>query len=133
MAQAGRPLTGVAWYPEGHRPDPPAATGSMPHPHRRRHRGPKPDRRRALELLAAAHDGATEAIVRAHGFSVRQIVDLVRAGLVTAHSQRVVGGGGGRAIEVARMRIMEAERQALAEMDALRRRSGIRSSGATHA
>jgi hypothetical protein len=102
----------------------------MPHPHRRRHRGPKPDRRRALELLAAAHDGATEAIVRAHGFSVRQIVDLVRAGLVTAHSQRVVGGG---AIEVARMRIMEAERQALAEMDALRRRSGIRSSGATHA
>src|SRR6516162_8984316 len=30
-AQAGRPLTGLAWYPEGHRPDPPDATGSMPH------------------------------------------------------------------------------------------------------
>ena len=78
-AQAGRPLTGLAWYPEGHRPDPPAATGSMPHPHRRRHRGPKPDRRRALELLAASPDGCTEALMLAHGFTP-QMVDLIRLG-----------------------------------------------------
>jgi hypothetical protein len=32
----------------------------MPHPHRRR-RGPKPYRRRALELLAASPEGCTEA------------------------------------------------------------------------
>jgi hypothetical protein len=54
-----------------------------------------PDRRRALELLAASPDGCTEAILRAHGFSTAQVVDLVRAGLATAHSQRVIVGAGG--------------------------------------
>ena len=34
-------------------------------------RRPKPDRRRALELLAASRDGATEAILLAHSFSMR--------------------------------------------------------------
>ena len=37
----------------------------------------KPDRRRALELLAASRDGATEAIMLAHGFTVPLIVELV--------------------------------------------------------
>src|SRR5215468_8750339 len=37
---------------------------SMPQPRRRRH-GPQPDRRRALELLAASRDGCTEAMLRA--------------------------------------------------------------------
>jgi len=87
----------------------------MPHPHRRRHRGPKPDRIRALELLATSRDGCTEAMLRAHGFSVRQIFDLVRAGLATAHGQRVIVGGGGRRIEAARVKITEAGRQALTE------------------
>jgi len=50
----------------------------MPHAHRRR-RGPKPDRRRALELLAASPDGCTEAVMLAHGFTVAQMVELVRA------------------------------------------------------
>jgi len=41
---------------------------------------PKPDRCRALELLAAAfHDGATEALMLAHGFTVDRMVELVRA------------------------------------------------------
>ena len=57
---------------------------SMPQPHRRRH-GPQPDRRRALELLAASRDGCTETMLRAHGFSVRQIVDLVGSRLRTAN------------------------------------------------
>jgi hypothetical protein len=41
------------------------------------------------------------------------MVDLVRAGLASAAGERVVGGG--KTIEVARMRITEAGRKALAE------------------
>jgi hypothetical protein len=41
---------------------------------------PPATRRRALELLAASRDGATEAILLA----VEMLVDLVRAGLATA-------------------------------------------------
>jgi hypothetical protein len=80
-----------------------------PTAHRRRR--PKPDRRRALELLASCRDGCTEAIMLAHGFTI-PLVELVRAGLATATAERVVAGG--RTIEVARMRITEAGRQALA-------------------
>jgi hypothetical protein len=77
-----------------------------------RRRGPKPDRRRALELLAVLlgrlhwgdHAGA-------HGFTAEQMVELVHAGLATARAERVVTGG--RAIEVARVRITEAGRRAL--------------------
>src|SRR5262245_9697855 len=88
---------------------------SMPQPRRRRH-GLHPDRRRALEPLAAAsRDGCTEAMLRAHGFLTAQMVDLVRAGLATAHSQRVIVGSGGRRIEAARVKITEAGRQALTE------------------
>jgi hypothetical protein len=74
-------------------------------------RRPKPDRLRALELLAASRDGATEAIMRAHGFTVEQLVELLRAGLATAQSERVVAAG--HTVEVARVRITEAGRQAL--------------------
>jgi hypothetical protein len=83
---------------------------------RGRNRSPKPDRRRALELLASSRDGCTEAILRAHGFSTAQIVDLERAGLATAHGQRVVAGGSGRTMEVARVKITEAGRRALVGM-----------------
>jgi hypothetical protein len=38
---------------------------------------PKPDRCRALELLASCN-GATEAIMLAHGFTVPLMVELVR-------------------------------------------------------
>jgi hypothetical protein len=79
-------------------------------PPRRRH-GPKPDRRRALELLASCPDGCTEAIMLAHGFTVAQMVELVRAGLASASAERVVAGG--RTIEVARVRITDAGRRAL--------------------
>jgi hypothetical protein len=55
----------------------------MPHPHRRR-RGSKSDRRRALvELVAASRDGCTEALMIAHGFTVKQMVELVCARLAT--------------------------------------------------
>jgi hypothetical protein len=62
----------------------------MPHPRRRRH-DPHADRRLALELLAASHDGATEALRIAHGFAVGQMNEFVRAGLVTATAERAVG------------------------------------------
>jgi hypothetical protein len=70
---------------------------------------PPATRRRALELLAASRDGATEAILVARGFSIEQIVDLVRTGLVTAKAERVVAAGR----VVARVRITEAGRRVL--------------------
>jgi hypothetical protein len=62
--------------------------------------GLRPDRRRALELLAACQDGCTEAIMLAQGFT----------GLARATTERVVAGG--KSIEVARVKIIEAVRQA---------------------
>jgi hypothetical protein len=82
----------------------------MPRPLRRR---PKPDRRRALELLASCRDGCTEAIMLAHGFSIDMMVGLVNAGLGTAKAERVVAGS--KTIEVARVRITEAGWRALAK------------------
>jgi hypothetical protein len=58
---------------------------------RRRRRQPKPDRRRALELLASSPEGCTEGILQAHGFTFPQMVELVRAGLASATGERVVG------------------------------------------
>jgi hypothetical protein len=79
----------------------------MPRPRRR----PKPDRRRSLELLASCRDGCTEAVMLAHGFTIAQMVELVRAGLATATAERVVAGS--KMIEVARVRITDAGRRAL--------------------
>jgi hypothetical protein len=72
---------------------------------------PKPSRRRALELLASCPGGCTEAILSAHGFTVEQMADLVRDGLATAQTARIVAGT--REIEVARVRITDAGRLAL--------------------
>jgi hypothetical protein len=49
----------------------------------------------------------------AHGFTVEQMVELVRTGHATAQTERVITGG--RAIEVARMKITEAGRRALTD------------------
>jgi hypothetical protein len=48
----------------------------------------------------------------AHGFTIPQIVELVRAGLTATTPERVVTGG--REMEVARVRITQAGRRALA-------------------
>jgi hypothetical protein len=58
------------------------------------YRRPNPDRRRALELLAASRKGCTKAMMRAHGFSIDTLVELVRAGLATTKRERMVAGGG---------------------------------------
>jgi hypothetical protein len=65
----------------------------------------------ALELLASCRDGCTEALMLAHGFTIEQVVELVRVGLATATTERMVAGN--RTIEVARVRITEAGRRAL--------------------
>ena len=50
----------------------------------------------------------------AHGFSVDFLMDLIRTGMATRQTERVVAGG--RAMEVARVRITEVGRRALAEL-----------------
>jgi hypothetical protein len=57
-------------------------------------------------------DGCTEAIMLAYGFTIGMMVEFVRAGLASATAERVVAGR--RTIEVARVRITEAGRRALA-------------------
>jgi hypothetical protein len=58
-----------------------------------RHRTAKPTRRRALELLAdCGHEGCTEAVLLANGFTIETMVELVRAGLATATPQRIRAG-----------------------------------------
>ena len=50
----------------------------------------------------------------AHGFTVDFLVELIRTGMATTWTERVVSGG--RAMEVARVRITEIGRRALAEL-----------------
>jgi hypothetical protein len=73
----------------------------MPQPRRR-----KPDRRRALELLAGSPTGCTEALLFAYGITVEMLVGLINAGLATATAERLVAGN--KTIEIARVRITEA-------------------------
>jgi hypothetical protein len=68
---------------------------------------------RALRLLAETADGCTEAILLAHGFQPRLIVELVDTGLAIATAERLLAGG--RPVEVTRVRITEIGRQKLTE------------------
>jgi hypothetical protein len=69
------------------------------------------DRRRALRLLADAPEGVTEALMLAHGFRVELLVDLCIAGLATAKPEHMRAGR--RTVEVVRLKITDAGRQAL--------------------
>src|SRR5262245_57910536 len=62
----------------------------MPTPRQRRTRGPKRDRRRALELLDTTPDGCTEAIFLAHGFKSEMLAEQISAGLATARADPIV-------------------------------------------
>ena len=81
-------------------------------PHR--YRRPNTDRRRALELLAGSREGCSKAMMRAHGFSIDMLVELVKAGLATTKRERMVADG--RQTDVVRVRITDAGRRALAKM-----------------
>jgi hypothetical protein len=50
------------------------------------------ERNRALRLLAAAPNGATEAIMLAHGFTNAMLDALVREGLATAEQLEMRAG-----------------------------------------
>jgi len=85
-----------------------------PSPQRSQKRVPKPDRRRALELLAASPDGLPDAIMLANGFTIAQLAELVSAGLATSAHERMRAGRD--TVEVARMRITDAGRRALTKV-----------------
>jgi len=76
-----------------------------------RRQGPVPGRRRVLELLAACPEGCAASILQARGVPVQQMVELVRAGLATAQTERVVVGR--RTIELARVKITSEGRRAV--------------------
>jgi hypothetical protein len=80
-------------------------------PTRRHRRDIKPDRIRALELLASCDNGCPEGILHAHGFAISGMMELVDAGLATATAERMIAGS--RKMEVARVRITAAGRRVL--------------------
>jgi|RhiMetdeSRZDD1v2_1073273.scaffolds.fasta_scaffold1363640_2 hypothetical protein len=70
-------------------------------------------RRRALELLAGCGpEGCSEHVLRTHGFTTEQLVELVRAGLASATPTRVRAGR--EVLEVAALRITAQGWKALA-------------------
>src|SRR5262245_21071943 len=70
---------------------------------------PSPTAAARSNYSQACRDDRAKALMIADGFTA------CATGLATAHSQRVVAGGGGRTIEAARLKITEAGRQALTE------------------
>jgi hypothetical protein len=66
-------------------------------------------------LLASCPDGCTEAIMIAHGFTIPQLVELIRAGLATATAEPVVAGA--RKFDVTTLRITDAAVSVLAKED----------------
>jgi len=78
----------------------------------------KPERHRALELLAPCGHGCTETTMLAHGFSIDMMVELIDLGLATVQTEWFVAGG--YQGERARVRITEAGRRALSDQFAAR-------------
>jgi hypothetical protein len=74
------------------------------------------EERRALAMLATAgHNGAPQALLSAHGFDASLIAELVNHGLATLTAVKVRAGG--KLIAVAKARITEAGREAIASED----------------
>jgi hypothetical protein len=69
------------------------------------------DWRRALEVLASSPDGATEAVLVAHGFRSETVTGLVDTGHATATIEPFLADG--RTVEVMRFRISDLGRKAL--------------------
>lgn len=76
---------------------------------RKRRFGPRA--RDALKLLASEPHGASEAFIHAHGFSLRTLVGLVRAGLATVRNVSLKADG--ERVAVTRIMITDAGRKAL--------------------
>jgi hypothetical protein len=74
------------------------------------------EQHRALTMLAdAGHNGAPQALLSAHGFDASMIAELVNRGLATLTAEKVRAGG--KLIAVAKARITEAGREAIAAED----------------
>jgi hypothetical protein len=71
------------------------------------------DWRRALELLASSPEGATEALLMAHGFESTVIAGLVESGLATLTTEVVLAGR--RPVDVRRLRLSDSGRKALGQ------------------
>jgi hypothetical protein len=70
------------------------------------------EQRRALAMLARAGlDGASQALLMAHGFCVSMIVGLVNNGLATLTRETIRAGS--RLVDVGKVRITAAGRKAL--------------------
>jgi hypothetical protein len=66
----------------------------------------------ALAMLATAgHDGVTQSLLCAHGFSPAMITRLVNRGLATTSVEKVRAGA--KLVDVDRVRITKAGREAL--------------------
>jgi len=74
-----------------------------------------PKARRAMELLAVDERGLTETLLRTYGFTRGMLANLVRRGFATAQCQTAKAGG--QTLEVVRIRITDAGREALAEIE----------------
>jgi hypothetical protein len=70
------------------------------------------EQRRALDMMAGSPHGCTEEILRAHGFTVRLLTRIARAGLAVARPEIVKAGG--RTLSLLRLTITDLGRQALA-------------------
>ena len=70
------------------------------------------EQRRALDMLAGSPHGCTEEILRAHGFTVRLLAGIVRAGFAVAQPEIVKAGG--RTLSMLRLTITDLGQQALA-------------------
>jgi hypothetical protein len=74
------------------------------------------EQRGALAMLATSgRDGATQALLSAHGFDASLIAELVNHGLATLTAEKVRAGD--KLIAVAKARITQAGRNALAGKD----------------
>jgi|SRR5438876_992825 hypothetical protein len=71
---------------------------------------PRPDRRRALELLAGCGgEGCIDSLMFANGFTAEILLELIRAQLVSANPERTITDS--KTIEVTRLRITDAGRR----------------------
>jgi hypothetical protein len=69
------------------------------------------DERRLLELLAAAEEGCTDALLLARGIALAAIFNVVKAGFATAQAERLHAAS--QPVEI--VRITDAGRRALAK------------------
>jgi hypothetical protein len=71
-----------------------------------------PEQRRALAMLATGgHNGETQPFLVAHGFGGAMITELVNRSMLIMTLEKIRAGG--KMIEVAKVRITEAGREAL--------------------